>query len=663
MPEKFPYNLEKAQDEAIKMQKKIESGEVKNYREAEKNIENEIEREEVKIKLIKALATGDNDEILDIKRRFFEQIDLSLDSEIQQAAIKGMSRWLVLEESDNAYEILKELSLSNDVFLLAVKEAIPKILSEGLISTAIKLKEKYVLPEEMSQQAAKQGMINRLSRGRIDNAIKIKEVFALPEEIIKDSEIQQAAKQGMIKLLLGGWITTAIEIKEKFVSSIDPQEIIHKVPKLEKILKKIQKLSPEIHNSIIESADAIIYLCKFQNNSEKFIRGIKENPFFLDAIKENLRFSLKLITKYSQFDELSKDNIQFIFNAKKEILMNDPEIDVESVKFRQAMQERLSEINNPEILKGLEKYGINIDQWLNYSETQYFNLESSGSHLAFSETVSAPINRIKETLDSYAHTLKEVLKQYCPELSEFRIPLEDAKEIEAKIGEMQSELEKAKTEGNEQKVKGIGKGIEGLKKKLENIKTVALWDKLLGDISAFQQLKNDVFQAQENLIKAENDLQEKLSGKMPSGRMIQELKEKISKSKEELRSKFGVLEKRIDYFKDHLLTTISSSLGDATTGALMQEIQTNLAEQFDHYDEDRSTLSNLFSEKTDRGKGKMENQPILLDMHLRETSQRFFERYQNELEQMGVKMLEEALVPDYYDEGEDSLYKVYQITP
>ncbi len=28
---------------------------------------------------------------------------------------------------------------------------------------------------------------------------------------------------------------------------------------------------------------------------------------------------------------------------------------------------------------------------------------------------------------------------------------------------------------------------------------------------------------------------------------------------------------------------------------------------------------------------------------------------------MGVKLLEEALVPDYYDEGDDSLYKVYQI--
>ena len=62
-------------------------------------------------------------------------------------------------------------------------------------------------------------------------------------------------------------------------------------------------------------------------------------------------------------------------------------------------------------------------------------------------------------------------------------------------------------------------------------------------------------------------------------------------------------------------------------------------------------------------KAKKENKPILLDMHLRESSQRFFERYHNELEQMGLKLIEEALVLDYYDEGEDSLYKVYQIKP
>src|SRR3989304_5165181 len=178
----------------------------------------------------------------------------------------------------------------------------------------------------------------------------------------------------------------------------------------------------------------------------------------------------------------------------------------------------------------MEDSGINTNEWLNYAETKYFNLEAGDSHLAFSEIIQTPLNRIKGTLDSYAHTLKNVLKEYKLELSEFKIFLEDTEEIKGKIIQMQAELEKAKAEGNDKKAQGIEKGIESLKKKLENIKTVALWDKLLGDISAFQRLKNDIFGAQENLTKAENDLQEKLLGKMPLGKMIQDFKEKISKA-------------------------------------------------------------------------------------------------------------------------------------
>ena len=62
-------------------------------------------------------------------------------------------------------------------------------------------------------------------------------------------------------------------------------------------------------------------------------------------------------------------------------------------------------------------------------------------------------------------------------------------------------------------------------------------------------------------------------------------------------------------------------------------------------------------------KAKRDNKPVLLDMHLRENSQRFMERHRADLEQMGVKLIEEALTPDYYDEGEDALYQVYEIKP
>src|SRR3990167_8687556 len=412
------------------------------------------------------------------------------------------------------------------------------------------------------QQAAKQELIRRLSDGSIDAALKIIERFSVPQEVILSPEIQQAAKQGLIRRLSNGYIDAALKIKDKFNIRIEPKEIIDKIPKLQNLLDRLQEISPEFYSQALKSIDIVISLIQFKDNPEQFIQEIQESPFLLNAVSENPRFGSKLLIKYPQFDELSKENIETLFDAKKKIFVNNPNIDPESLEFRQLMQEKLKEYkNNPEILKAMEDSGINTNEWLNYAETKYFNLEAGDSHLAFSEIIQTPINRIKETLDSYAHTLKNVLKEYKPELSEFKIPLEDAKEIKGKIAQMQTELEKAKAEGNDKKAQGIEKGIEGLKNKIENIKTVALWDKLLGDISAFQQLKNDVFGAQEKLMQAENDLQEKLSGKLPSGKMIQEFKEKISKAKEELRSKFGILERRIEDFKTNLPDLISPCLG------------------------------------------------------------------------------------------------------
>lgn len=60
-------------------------------------------------------------------------------------------------------------------------------------------------------------------------------------------------------------------------------------------------------------------------------------------------------------------------------------------------------------------------------------------------------------------------------------------------------------------------------------------------------------------------------------------------------------------------------------------------------------------------KAQKDNKPVLLDMHLRENSQKFMEKHLNDLKQMGVNLIEEALVPNYYDQGIDALYQVYEI--
>ena len=62
-----------------------------------------------------------------------------------------------------------------------------------------------------------------------------------------------------------------------------------------------------------------------------------------------------------------------------------------------------------------------------------------------------------------------------------------------------------------------------------------------------------------------------------------------------------------------------------------------------------------------KAKAAAKGEPILWDMHLREGSQKLLEKHHDDLVRLGLEVLEEAVVPDYYDDGVDALYKVYRI--
>ncbi len=66
--------------------------------------------------------------------------------------------------------------------------------------------------------------------------------------------------------------------------------------------------------------------------------------------------------------------------------------------------------------------------------------------------------------------------------------------------------------------------------------------------------------------------------------------------------------------------------------------------------------------ETLKAKAQTKNQPILFDMHLRNTSQAMLDKHANDLKALGVELTEEAFVPDYYDEGDDALYRIYKIS-
>ena len=175
-----------------------------------------------------------------------------------------------------------------------------------------------------------------MSSGYINPAFIIRKEFSLPDEFITSLDVQRAAKQGFINCLSIGNIDSALEVRKEFNLSITSQEIFNQVPELQSLLFQIQKISLELFNQAQKSIEVVISLVAFKDKfkSDKFIREIQKNPFLFSAISENPRFSSKLLIKYSELDDLSQENIKFLFETKKEILKTNPELSPESLEFR-----------------------------------------------------------------------------------------------------------------------------------------------------------------------------------------------------------------------------------------------------------------------------------------------------------------------------------------
>ncbi|MEO8637838.1 MAG: GNAT family N-acetyltransferase [Candidatus Taylorbacteria bacterium] len=568
-----------------------------------------------------ALASGTErmDVAIEIKSKFpslVAEITTSY-KDTQEAANEGLFKYISYGHIDSAYfnrisSVMNKFSLRADYLFspkmqkIAIKKITDWISARNGRDVVMQIKDQFLLPDEAVHSAVIDGMVNLLSSGQIDYAEKVKDQYSLSAE-----NLLKAAKQAFLKCLADDKNERAEQIKEKFKVSVSSEDILEYFPEIRTLLSELRTISPDFATQAEKTPDLLLSLLEFRKNPKKIIDIATQNPFLLEAVASNPRFGSRLLIKYPQFDRISKENITTQCAAKKKIMTEHPDIDPQSVEFRMLMQDTLLAFGkNKEVVADIDSKGLSSERWLNYDETASFNLGSNENTLAFSEIITTPINRIKETIDTYAYTIKEVLSEYRVELIAFEIALGGGTAPTDELQKMMTALEKAKSEGNAKRVAGIEKGIENLKAKSSQERKGVLWEKLLADVASFQRLKDDIFKAQEIFASTEKELENAITEKMPSGKKIQEIKRKMAVAKEDLRAKFTVMERRIEEFRASLQNMIAPALSSERASALVQDINTRLAEQFNHFDADRSMLKNLFGEQSDKKKEEMESRPM-----------------------------------------------------
>ena len=196
------------------------------------------------------------------------------------------------------------------------KEAMIGALKKGNIDSALEIKEKFNIPEEVIQspeiqEAVKEGMIYRLKKGYLDLVLEIKEKFNISEEVIQSPEIQEVAKEWMIDRLEINYLDSALEIKEKFNI---PEEIVQEAAK-EMMINKLKRVySPYIPRE--DYIDSALKIKEKFNISEEVI----QSPEVQKAAKEMMINKLETNHLDSALEIKEKFNIpeEIVQEAAKE---------------------------------------------------------------------------------------------------------------------------------------------------------------------------------------------------------------------------------------------------------------------------------------------------------------------------------------------------------
>lgn len=511
--------------------------------------------------------------------------------------------------------------------------------SGGDMKTAGVIADAFELPPELTRDAVEAVYASYLAKGRNEKALALKNKFALDvdsssiesafqknfTDTIEDKDVgalvrqknkgglakefflQQEINDGLVDLFYervsDGNLDDARELATHFPLQGVKMETLANLPKVKTFFGTLKERFPKLAQKYLASIDT--FLSAYSQIHGNELATLDNNSFLETALLNNERYGVKLLAKFSELDKLSKANINTLYDEKAAILAEEPNIPTDSNEFRIAMQNRLMPYRrNQEILSSLEKAGVNTTAWANYQQEAYFTLGEDDSY-RFSDAVVTPIKRIRETVSRYGEIVRRVLGEYKQELAEIQVPTQKTETLQGKLLELEKQLSMSQQPNQQEKVSGLQKGIESLTKQIQLQKTTTLWNKVSDNLASVDRVKEGVFAAYDKLCVEEDNATKKEADTNLSGstrqKILTEIKMNIGAAKKDLKDKLALLEKRMDEFQKSIFSMLAPSLGTERTEAMIQEIESEIAEGLDHYQSDKTTLANLFSEKEKEG--------------------------------------------------------------
>lgn len=400
------------------------------------------------------------------------------------------------------------------------------------------------------------------------------------------------------------------------VTSVAELEIIF--PEAAEFASKVREKVPELSDKLLES---VSWFCELSQeyDIEPILESFKNSPFLIDAINENPRYSMKLIRKFPHLDADSQENISKLYSVKAGLSSDGLSTTKDSLEFRSATQIQLLDFKeNRKIAEKISQH-TDLNQWLNYDQEKYITLGNQDS-VSFAEMVKTPVLRINETISLYRDSIKAVLGEYHQELSQFRIPLESAKTIDAEIVQLKERIARATEQGESAKVAGMTKGLQSLEQKRNNLKTAPLWNKITGDFDAVVQVGNDVLTNHELITTAEQAYRAPVDQVITREERTRQLefKKQMSKFQNDFKDKLNLLERRMNQFTQSIANSIAPCLGKERSNALMQDLRDRTLEALDHFSSDVVTTQEMISARESNTLSKLDGRPLKIEVWSRD---------------------------------------------